>query len=260
MWQEERRQRIRSRLATFGQVSVDQVTNEFGVSRETIRRDLLEMEAHGELRRMRGGAIPVEEQREAPYTVRSSVRVKEKRAMAACAARLVESGQTLFLDAGSTTAILSERLSGLSGLTIITNSLKVASNMTERDGAATLGNRVVLVGGEFNPDPPATFGDVTINEIGRYHVDLALLSPFGLDADKGATSFDPREAEVARSMIANASRTAILADHSKIGVVSRISFCPIPDISHLVVDSKAPQTAGFSAIEALAQDVMVSTQ
>ncbi|MFD1378082.1 DeoR/GlpR family DNA-binding transcription regulator [Fodinicurvata halophila] len=65
--------------------------------------------------------------------MRSSVRVKEKRAIAACAARLVESGQTLFLDAGSTTSILSERLSGLSGLTVITNSLNVASNMTERE-------------------------------------------------------------------------------------------------------------------------------
>ncbi|WP_026987449.1 DeoR/GlpR family DNA-binding transcription regulator [Fodinicurvata fenggangensis] len=260
MWQEERRQRIRSRLATFGHVSVDQVTSEFGVSRETIRRDLLEMEAHGELRRMRGGAIPVAEEREAPYTIRSSVRVKEKRSIAACAARLVESGQTLFLDAGSTTEILSERLSGLSGLTIITNSLKVASNMTEHESAAAESNRIVLVGGEFNSDPPCTFGDVTINEIGRYHADLALLSPFGLDAGKGATSYDPHEAEVARSMSANATRTAILADHSKIGIVSRISFCPIPEIAHLVVDAKAPQKTGFDAIEALAQDVMVGTQ
>lgn len=260
MWQEERRQRIRSRLATFGHVSVDQATSEFGVSRETIRRDLMEMEAHGELRRMRGGAIPVEEEMEAPYTVRSSVRVKEKRSIAACAARLIESGQTLFLDAGSTTAILSERLSGLSGLTVITNSLKVASNMTEHEGPGAHSNRIVLVGGEFNSDPPATFGDVTINEIGRYHADLALLSPFGLDAGKGATSFDPREAEVARSMIANATRTAILADHSKMGIVSRISFCPVPGIAHLIVDAKAPQKAGFTEIEALAQDVMVGTQ
>ncbi|MFD1378083.1 DeoR family transcriptional regulator [Fodinicurvata halophila] len=66
MWQEERRQRIRSLLSTFGHVSVDQATSEFGVSRETIRRDLLEMEARGELKRMHGGAIALEEDREAP--------------------------------------------------------------------------------------------------------------------------------------------------------------------------------------------------
>lgn len=260
MWQEERRQRIRSLLSSFGHVSVDQATTEFGVSRETIRRDLVEMEARGELKRMHGGAVALEEEREAPYTVRSSVRIREKRAIAACAARLVESGQTLFLDAGSTTSILSERLSGLSGLTVITNSLKVASNMTEREGTATLGNRTVLVGGEFNSDPPATFGDVTINEIGRYQADMALLSPFGLDSRKGATSFDPHEAEVARSMIANAAKTVILADHSKIGVLSRFAYCGISDISHIVVDAKAPQRPDFGAVQALAENVIIGTQ
>lgn len=260
MWHEERRQRIRSLLSTFGRVSVDRVTEEFGVSRETIRRDLLDMEGDGELRRVRGGAVMAVERREAPYSVRSSVRVKEKRMIAAAAAQLVYSGQTLFLDAGSTTAILAERLSGLSGLTIITNSVDVAAHLSERASAESRGNRAVLVGGDFNSEPPATFGGIAVNELSRYQADLAMLSPFGLDLYKGATSFDPREAEIARAMVANARNTAVLADHSKIGGISRVSYCGLGDIAHLVVDAKATRAPQFDAIQAHVRDVTVAAR
>lgn len=260
MWHEERRQRIRSLLTTFGRVSVDRVTEEFGVSRETIRRDLLDMEADGELRRVRGGAVMAEERREAPYSVRSSVRVKEKRVIAGAAARLVHSGQTLFLDAGSTTAILAERLAGLSGLTVITNSVDVATHLSEGARAEGRANRTVLIGGDFNAEPPATFGGVAVNELSRYQADLALLSPFGLDLHKGATSFDPREAEIARAMVASARNTVILADHSKIGGVSRVSYCSLGDITHLVVDARAARVSHFDAIRAHVPDVIVATR
>lgn len=258
MWHEERRQRIRSLIDTFGRVSIDRVTGDFGVSRETIRRDLLEMEAEGELRRVRGGAVANEDGREAPYRVRSAVRVREKRAIAAAAAQLVEAGQTLFLDAGSTTATLAERLAGLSGLTVITNSVDVANHISGADGAGDRVNRAVLLGGEFNPEPPATFGDATINELARHQADIAMLSPFGLEVLKGATSYDPREAEIARAMIANARKTVLLVDHSKIGSVSRVAYCAATEIAQLVVDAKAPRRDGFEALREQVGAVVVA--
>lgn len=260
MWHEERRQRIRSLLDTFGQVSIDRVTGEFAVSRETIRRDLLDMERRGELRRVRGGAVTTHERREEPYRVRSAVRVREKRAIAVAAARSLESGQTLFLDAGSTTSILGERLAGLSGLTVITNSVDVASRISEATGPAAGSNRVMLLGGAFETEPPATFGEATINEVARYQADVAILSPFGLEACKGATSYDPREAEIARAMIANARETIMLADHTKIGLVSRIAYCEASDISHLVVDAKAPDCVGFDILSAKVGRVTVASR
>ncbi|MDD7973823.1 DeoR/GlpR family DNA-binding transcription regulator [Roseinatronobacter alkalisoli] len=239
MWQEERRQRLRALLATFGGVSIDRVTEEFGVSRETIRRDLLEMEQDGELKRVRGGAIPQAELREPPYAERQSVRLREKRQIAVSAASLVEAGQTLMLDAGSTTAILSERLAQLSGMTIITNSVDVANRIGTPDSLQDRRNKVVLIGGRFTVQPPATFGASAINEIMRYHADIAFLSPFGLDARSGATSYDPDEAEIARAMVACSKKTIMLADYSKLGVVSRVSYCTIDALDTIILDRSA---------------------
>ncbi|WP_407175463.1 DeoR family transcriptional regulator [Bradyrhizobium sp. STM 3562] len=117
-------------LATFGTLSVDRLTEDFGVSRETMRRDLMEMEESGELRRVRGGVVPVAEDEEAPYQERTAVRTREKRAIAKAAAAMVEAGQTIFLDAGSTTTTLAQRLAQMEGLTVVTNSLNAAKCMT----------------------------------------------------------------------------------------------------------------------------------
>lgn len=258
MWQEERQRRIRSMLVTFGQLSIDQVTADFDVSRETIRRDFMEMEEAGQLRRVRGGVVPVEQGTEAPYLERAAARRKEKLAIAKAAVGLIEAGQTIFLDAGSTTAMLAERLAQLSGLTVITNSLDVAKSMTAGDDATKRKNRVVLLGGDFFDSPPATYGAVTTNEIARYRADFAILSPFGLDAVAGATSYDPDEAEIARAMFSNAKRRVILADYSKLGVASRVSFCASSDADFIIVDQKARQSKPLSQIQAVNPNVIVA--
>lgn len=258
MWQEERQRRIRSLLVTFGQVSVDDLTADFGVSRETIRRDLMEMEEAGELRRVRGGGVPVVRHTEAPYLERAASHRREKQSIARAAATLVESGQTLFLDCGTTTAILAERLAQLSGLTVITNSFDVAKGISSAAGTTQRGNRVVILGGAFADNPPATLGATTINEIGRYQADFAMVSPFGLDADTGATSYDPDEAEVARAMLARARKKVILADYSKLGVVSRVAFCAPAEADHIIVDARARQQPSFVQLRSKAANVIVA--
>ncbi|HEV7779188.1 MAG TPA: DeoR/GlpR family DNA-binding transcription regulator [Luteibacter sp.] len=242
MWHEERYQRIRGLLKTFGQVSVERITTELGVSRETIRRDLLELEAKGEIQRVHGGAVLAGG--EPPIGVRVATRVREKRAMAKKIASLVESGQTLFLDAGSTMSFIAEALAGLSGLTVITNSVDVAMKVA---GGAN-GNQVQLLGGRFESDLASSYGAGTVAEIVRYQAHLAILSPVGVDTAYGASSFVLDEAEVARAMSANARRTVIAADHSKIGVRSRVGYCALEDIDILVTDKASAKLAAMKAI------------
>jgi DeoR family transcriptional regulator, fructose operon transcriptional repressor len=250
MWQQDRRQRIRSMLATFGTLSVDRATAELGVARETIRRDLLEMEGAGELRRVRGGAVGIEPAREAPYAVRATVRLREKRLIAREAAAMVRPGEMLFLDAGSTTAILAEQLAQLHGILVVTNSVDVASRLATPDSRRRRGNQVVLLGGTFGAQPPATFGTATLREIARYRADMAFLSPFGLDAEAGATSYDPDEAEIARAMFRHARRRVLLADHSKLGQVSRVAYCRAAEADAIVVDDRA-EPAALAALRAV---------
>lgn len=237
MWQEDRLLRIRGLLTTFQRVTGDRIVAELGVSRETVRRDLIELETRGELRRVHGGAVQIDG--EPPLAERAHTRVRFKRAIARLAAHEAKSGQTLFLDAGSTASVVAEELATLSGLTVITNSFDVAQHMNAGLDRAQRCNRVIVLGGYLGDRLPATFGDVTITEIHRYRADIALLSPVGVDARHGATSFDHGEAEVARAMATNARRVVILADYSKIGLKSRVSYCPSERIDRLITNSKA---------------------
>ncbi len=245
MWHEERYQRIRGLLKTFGQVSVERITADLGVSRETIRRDLLELESKGEIQRVHGGAVLADG--EPPIGVRASMRVREKRAIARAVAGLVESGQTIFLDAGSTTSLVAEALSRLSGLTVITNSVDIASKIAGARGESR-SNHVQLLGGRFNAELASSYGAGTVAEIARYQAHLAILSPVGVDASAGASSFVLDEAEVARAMSKNARRTIIAADHSKIGVRSRVGYCTPDAIDVLVTDRRADKVAAMKAI------------
>lgn len=219
MLQETRLQRIRALLMTMKQVSTERIINELGVSRETARRDIIELEAQGLARRVHGGLVALGENTpEPPLRVRSAAMAKEKRAIARAAARLVLPGQTLFLDAGSTTTLLAQELRTLSGLTIITNSLQAALALSAAEEHETLNNEVILLGGAMSAGAQQTRGEFTVGEIYRFRADVALLSPVGIEAKNGASSFHPHEAAIARAMVQQASRLILLADHSKLGV------------------------------------------
>ncbi|KAF1020526.1 MAG: Glycerol-3-phosphate regulon repressor [Paracidovorax wautersii] len=190
MLQEARLHRIKALLTTFSQVSTERIAQDLGVSRETVRRDVLELEADGVLRRVHGGVVLAGDSgREPPLAVRQTVRAKEKRAIARAAVQLIQPGQTLLIDAGSTTALLAEELSSMSGLTIVTNGLDVARKLAGPQ-ASRSANDVILLGGSVGADLPATYGDLTVAEIHRYRADLALLSPVGVSAQHGASSFE----------------------------------------------------------------------
>ncbi|MEZ5884086.1 MAG: DeoR/GlpR family DNA-binding transcription regulator [Paracoccaceae bacterium] len=255
MWQEERHRKIKDQLAAHGRVSVDRIVEDFGVSRETVRRDLMEMELAGELRRVRGGAVPVTRE-DTTFGIRVTLRLQEKRAIAARALGLLQNGMTIFMDAGSTSTTMAEALAGPNGLTdmtFLTNSVDVARLLT--DPARRF--RVVMLAGEFKHDPQETFGSATINDIHRYRADVALLAPWGVDAEMGAMNYFLHGAEIARAMIRNSEKVVILADHSKVGAPARSVFCPVAEMDHLIVDAKARSRPGFDALQAAVPGLIV---
>ncbi|HEV7258566.1 MAG TPA: DeoR/GlpR family DNA-binding transcription regulator [Bosea sp. (in: a-proteobacteria)] len=256
MWHEERKQRIRALLETFDSVSVERLAHEFGVSNETIRRDLVAMEQEGGLRRVHGGAVSLPAEQDASYEARSTVRLKEKRAIARAATGLVRSGQTLFLDGGTTTAALAEELKAMPGLNILTNSLQVATIMAST--RQVTGSRVFLLGGLIVHELPETGGASTINDIYRFKADLALLSPFGIDISGAATNFFEHTAEIARAMVLNSAAVVLIADHSKIGVTSRVRFCELDQVSVLVTDKKAKTLPALASLSKVIERVVIA--
>lgn len=258
MLQETRLHRIRALLTTLGHVSTERIIKELGVSRETARRDIIELEALGAARRVHGGLMAINAEPEPPLTVRSEVRAREKRTIARAAARLLRPGQTLFIDAGSTTTMLAEELRSMSGLTIVTNSLQAALALSAAEEGETLNNSIILLGGAMLAGAQETRGELTTGEIYRYRADVAMLSPVGFDVKSGASSFQPHEAAIARAMTQQSTRLVLLADSSKLGLTSRINYASVEQVSVLVTDSGAPQLSAFNALQKILPEVIVA--
>ncbi|MEW5290419.1 MULTISPECIES: DeoR/GlpR family DNA-binding transcription regulator [Erwinia] len=258
MLQETRLHRIRALLATLNHVSTERIIRELGISRETARRDIIELEALGVARRVHGGLIAMDAEPEPPLTVRSEVRAREKRAIARAAAQQLKPGQTLFLDAGSTTTMLAEELRTMSGLTIITNSLNAALKLSAAEEHESLNNSVILLGGAMLAGAKETRGELTVGEIYRYRADVAMMSPVGIDSKNGASSFQPHEAAIARAMTRQASQLILLADHSKLGLTSRLNYADIGEVTTLVTDSGAASLPAFTALKKVLPVIVAS--
>jgi len=256
MWLEARHQRIQALLERLDRVTTDQVVDELGVSRETVRRDFLELEAQGVLKRVHGGAVRIFD--EPSIDKRIGIRVKHKQSIARALAQRLNRELTVFMDAGSTTTLLARELAHLSHLTIITNSFDAVASFTSSPENNMRENRVFFLGGELSQRLAATTGASTIAEIGRFHVDMALLSPVAVDAAYGATSFDHNEALIARAMAENARQVVVLADYGKIGIRSRESYCAASRIDLLVTNANAVERPGYRELAGAVSEVLLA--
>ncbi|MDX2482916.1 MAG: DeoR/GlpR family DNA-binding transcription regulator [Pseudodonghicola sp.] len=235
MWSKDRHQRILSMLEVSGRVSAMDLVSILGVSRETVRRDLVDLELAGLVQRVHGGVVLPDTSVEAPFEKRRQSQTRAKRDIARKAVSLIKPGASLFVDAGSTTSIFAQELVKLSGIMVVTNSIEIATTVQ----AANAGINLVLLGGRLVNDVPGTYGELTVSEIRRFQVDMAFIAPVGLHAEKGAFSYELLEADVAGAMIENAAETVLLVDHTKQATLSRVRFCEIGQIGTLVADNSS---------------------
>lgn len=230
MTPEQRRTGILSALRAEGQVSVDGLAAALGASRETIRRDLAELDGRGLLRKVHGGAVAAELTLgiEGPLHERMGVNVAAKRAVARAAAQLLRPGDRLFVDTGSTTLIFGEELAAVSGLTVITNSSAIAALAAKGEGAT-----VFLLGGAFRRGGGECVGEMVLGQIALFRATHAFLTVAAVDA-RGCSDHDLAEAQIARAMAAQADAVTVLADASKLGRSAPFSVAPLAAVHRLV--------------------------
>lgn len=236
MWSQERHARMLELLTDHERLSTARIADALGVSRETARRDMVELEAQGLLRRVHGGAVraAASPPPEASYRERKAIAHAQKRAIGLAAAAMLPEGATCFIDAGTTTAALAEALVDRPDVQVITNSTDIARILSARAE-----NRLLLLGGRPHPRVPATFGEMTLGGIERFLVDFALIGPVAVDPDRGVMDYELHEAEIARSMMLRARKRVVLADGRKIGAESRVAICRLDEIDRLVTDATA---------------------
>jgi DeoR family fructose operon transcriptional repressor len=233
MYAEERQQLILGRARSKGRVDVAALADEFEVTTETIRRDLTVLERHGVLRRVHGGAIPVERLAFEPaLSVRETVMTEEKARIAKAAlAELPEAG-TILLDAGSTTALLAEALPVDRELTIVTHSVNIALALIARPNVT-----VMLVGGRLRSRTLASVDAWALQALRDTFVEVAFIATNGVSVDRGLTTPDTSEAMVKRAAIATGRRCVLLADHTKVGNDHFARFGDLADIDTLITDT-----------------------
>lgn len=237
MWSKERHQQILALLKSNQLVSANDLAGLLNVSRETVRRDLLELEGGGLVNRVHGGAVLPKQRTEDSFEKRLGAHMRAKQDIARKAVSLIPAGASIMVDAGTTTSVFGQALTKLSGLMVVTNSIDIAQTI-KASGADI---ELILVGGQMLSDVPATFGEIALSEIRRFKVDLSFVAPVALHATDGAFSFDLREAEIASTMIKQASENVFLCDRTKLGTTSRIQICETSLLHTLVTDSRAQE-------------------
>lgn len=232
----ERRKKILQKIEQAGVVEINRLAEEFGVSTMTIRRDLDYLEAEQKIIRTYGGAMLRQDNlREYPFGWKDERHVAEKEAIARMAVTLIGEGQSVILDAGSTTLRLARELIRFQDLLLVTNDIKIASEMVDVPGI-----RVLLTGGELKPQIYSLEGHFSVSMLSRLQVDTAFIGCDAFDAERGAMSNSLSKVAIKQAMLNCARRRILLADASKCGQRALATFADWDQFHAIVTDDHLP--------------------
>lgn len=241
---EQRHEKILNLLNVKGRVRVSELSRVFGISEVTIRHDLAELEEQNLLFRVHGGA---ESNHRAYYTLGLTDRMKrneqEKRAIAVSAASMIGEGDTVILDSGTTTMMVAQEIRQRKGITVLTNSLLIA-----RELSASADISVIMLGGSLNAANLFVHGDDTYTQLAKYKADKMVMAVDGISAQFGITTYMYQEAEVSRRMSQRVNTVIVAADYTKVG---REGFAKIGDIdiAHVLITNDNADPAELAALE-----------
>jgi DeoR/GlpR family transcriptional regulator of sugar metabolism len=243
---------IMAALRVGSSVRIADLAARFGVSTETVRRDLDELSRQGLVDRTYGGAAPAASFHEAAMDERAHERVAERRRIGARAAELIEDGDVLMIDSGSTTVHFAQRLAAAAPrVTVLTNCLGVALAL-----GPVAGTRVVLCPGDYRVQEGGVFGPETAAFLQRFRATKAIIGASGLTAE-GPVELDSAATWVKRTMIERAARRFLLIDESKLGALSIEIVCPLDRIDALIT-SAVPPAALRETLDAAGIEVHVA--
>ena len=232
----DRHKEIMKLLNEEHMVKVQQLAEAFDVSFETIRRDLKFLEGEALLKRIHGGAIlESASNRETPYEQRQVKNVREKKAIARLAAKLVEDGDTLAVCGGTSTYEAVKCIKEKNNLTVLTNSLPVANIIGENQTS-----QVFLAGGRLNLQHFGTEGQMVCQFLSNFRADKAIISAAGISIEFGATDYRELDCMAMQEMVRISRKVILLMDYTKLGRTTLWKICNIGRVHAVVTDENAP--------------------
>lgn len=237
----QRRELILSHLERDGAVTVAGLARLLGVSEMTVRRDLDSLDAQGHLNKVHGGATSTHSGRsnEPGFAAKSVLAAPAKVAIARAAAALVEPGAAVGLTGGTTTFLVARELRALRGITIVTNSIRVAEAFADVSPSEI---PVIVIGGSKTPSD-ALVGPMAVEAMRGLNLDYCFMGVHGMDEHSGFTSPNLLEAETNRAFAATARRFIVVTDSSKWGEVGLARITPLDEATGVITDDRMPASA-----------------
>ncbi len=231
-----RRQRLSLLVESRRAVRLEELSTALGVSQATVRRDLDELAAGGRLRRVHGGAVAIDERAGEPhFETKAATAAAEKLRIAQRAVELLAPDDTVYLDSGTTVLAVARLLHGWNRLTVVTNSLPVATELMGR------GPRLIVIGGEVCATSQAIVGPLTRAILDTIHVDRALMGTYALSLQDGLMTTDPSEAYTKELVMTRAREVIVLADAGKLATRSLVRAGRLDDVDVLVTDARVDE-------------------
>lgn len=251
MSKRQRHELIGTLVGASGRVRVADIAARAEVSEMTVRRDLEELEAQGVLIRVHGGAVStVSRSFEPGFVARSGQAVDAKKRIGAAAAELIRDGETLVIDAGTTTLHVAEQLRPDLRVRVLALSLHVADALADNPNVT-----LMIPGGVVRPHERSFVGGMVASTFEQLAFDTVILTSGGLDVEAGVTEYEFDDAQTKRAALRSARRKIIVADGSKLGAVAFVKLCPIDQVDLVVTDIDAPP-AQVAALRAAGVDVL----
>lgn len=237
---------------TAGRVTVDGLAAEFGVTVQTIRRDLSDLCEAGLLARTHGGAMLPSGVTNIAYEERRRLAADAKEAIARAAASLIPPGASLFLNIGTTTEAVARALMETPNLMVVTNNMNVAQIMGAHPTA-----EIVLTGGQLRRADGGLIGDIAVETIRQFKVDHAVIGASALDAAGDLLDFDAGEVRVSRAILDQARSSILVADSGKLSRAAPVRIASLRDIDRWITETRPPPGLQQLCAEA-GTDIMVA--
>lgn len=233
----DRLSRIENYILQQGSVSLENLSEKFNLSVNTVRRDVIELESRGCILRVRGGAM-AKGSPKSPEEIdsRHQKNAEEKRIIGALAAELVLDGQTIFIDAGSTTRTIVPNLINKSNITIVTSSVSVLVEASKLPNAT-----LIVLGGEYSATSDALHSYSAIEDMSNFNFDISFLGTTGFSVDGGLTTATFMESKFKTNAMRRGKEAVVLADRSKYGIRSTSKFAELSEASAIISDGPLPE-------------------
>ncbi len=228
----ERRNAILAKLSVEGKVIVADLSRDFGVTEETIRRDLEKLDNEGLAKKTYGGAVANQTVNvDLPYSVRKRSNVERKQRIAEKIGEMIHDGDYIMLDASSTAIFVIKYIKSLKNITLITNSVEIMLELADKEGW-----NILSTGGSLKEGALSLVGASAEKMIRGFHVNLAVCSSKGIDISMGITDSNEKDSQIKQAIFAAADRRILAVDGTKFDKISFVKVCDVRDVDTVVTD------------------------